>query len=157
MSVNEQGSFLHLSLEAMSFCRGRALFFISFRGPPYLGIESLVWLKPYLRAGFPRKGWMRHSNAQGSCLHSWLPQFPAPRSPLDGPRAALAGKGDSCILCCSWKTMSTSLWILKTSACHLLCHPARGCWRLWRPSTAHPPMTGPGTGMGLWETRQWGW
>lgn len=41
--------------------------------------------------------------------------------------------------------MSTSLWILKTSACHLLCHPARGCWRLWRPSTAHPPMTGPGT------------
>lgn len=41
--------------------------------------------------------------------------------------------------------MSTSLWTLKTSAFHLQCHPARGCWQLWRPFTALLPMTGQGT------------
>lgn len=46
---------------------------------------------------------------------------------------------------CSWKTTSTSLWTLKTSAFHPPCHPARGCWRPWRPFTALPPTTGPGT------------
>lgn len=33
--------------------------------------------------------------------------------------------------------MNTSLWTLKTSACHLRCPPVRDCWRQLKPSTAH--------------------
>lgn len=41
--------------------------------------------------------------------------------------------------------MSTSLWTPKTSACHPPCLPVRGYLQLWKPSTAHPPMTDQGT------------
>lgn len=55
------------------------------------------------------------------------------------------GTGNS-VFSYSWRTTSTSLWTPKTSACHPPCHPARGCSQLWKPSIAHPPMTGRGTG-----------
>lgn len=46
----------------------------------------------------------------------------------------------------SLKTTTTSPWTLKTSACLRPCPPVTVCWLLWRPSTAPPPTTGPGTG-----------
>jgi hypothetical protein len=57
----------------------------------------------------------------------------------------------------SWKTTSTSLWTLKTTASRRPCRPARGCWRPWKPFTAHPPTTGPETGRALTRRgRGWG-
>lgn len=46
----------------------------------------------------------------------------------------------------SWKTMNTSTWTPKTSACLPLCPLVRGCWQPWRPSTALRPTTGRATG-----------
>lgn len=116
--------------------------------PPHSGTESLVWLKPYKRMGFPKKGCLRHSDAQDSCL--------LPRSSPGGMGLGWLRQGAVTVcFCCSWKTTSTSLWTLKTSASHPLCRPVRGCWQPWRPSTARPPTTGPGTGMVLPES-SWG-
>lgn len=108
---------------------------------------------PHLGCGWsPTRWWAfqeglgEHSGAQGNPntkpgrALSLAPQHPgwAPQTP--------ARCSNNCVLHCSWKTMSTSLWTLKTSAFRPPCHPARGCWRPWRPFTALPPMTGPGTG-----------
>ena len=99
---------------------------------------------------------MRNTRARGN-PHQTRPLCPPPHSPVPtapwvGLMGVPAGVRDTCVLHCSWKTMSTSLWTQKTSASHPPCRPARGCWRLWRPFTALRPTTGPGTGTGLGET-----
>lgn len=83
---------------------------------------------------------------QGRVPPTLLPQLLQHRG---GPEGLWQGVHDNCVLHCSWKTTSTSLWTQRTSASRPPCRPARGCWRLWRPFTALPPMTGPGTGRRL--------
>lgn len=83
---------------------------------------------------------------QGRIPPTLLPQ--SPQHP-GGPEGLWQGVHDNCVLHCSWKTTSTSLWTQRTSASRPPCRPARGCWRPWRPFTAPPPMTGPGTGTAL--------
>lgn len=81
----------------------------------------------------------------GACWFCQAEFLPCCSVPLGGQVELLRAQATA-VFSYSWRTMSTSLWTPKTSACHPPCLPVRGYLQLWRPSIARPPMTGQGTG-----------